>query len=591
MKHFLSSRLIRIIGIAVLSGSLVLATPSKLAPELSTEAAGSNVKVIIQFKQAPLASDLLSIGLLGGIVSSTLGAVNALIATLPKSGLQSLASNPNVLYVSSDRPLHKMVDYSTAAVNASAAWNSSLTGLGVTVAVIDSGIAQSEDLDFLKVLPRVVYRRSFANSFALGDRYGHGTHVAGIIGANGAASSCSNCTRTLKGVAPNATLVDLQVLDATGSGTDSAVMQAIDQAITLKDILNIRVINLSLGRPVYESYKLDPLCQAVEAAWKAGLTVVVAAGNDGRDNTIGNDGYGTIGSPANDPYVITVGAMKAMGTYTRTDDLIASYSSKGPSGIDFVVKPDLVAPGNHVVSLESAGSTLANDPLTAVPLSYYEATTDSTISTHFMMLNGTSMATPVVSGAVADLLEGEPSLTPDQIKARLMKTAYKTFPASSTAVDDTTGQSFTSYYDIFTIGAGYLDIAAALSNHDPVKGNALSPTATYNATDGTVYLVFDPSSTWNQTTVPVSSSRAVASVWSVQNVWGPAVVNANKAVWGKGTVWSSSGVSGFDAIWSTCGVWGKETDEGSSTVSGTRAVWGKDSTTSDSDSVFTVSPR
>ncbi len=591
MKHFLSSRLIRIIGIAVLSGSLVLATPSKLAPELSTEAAGSNVKVIIQFKQAPLASDLLSIGLLGGIVSSTLGAVNALIATLPKSGLQSLASNPNVLYVSSDRPLHKMVDYSTAAVNASAAWNSSLTGLGVTVAVIDSGIAQSADLDFLKVLPRVVYRRSFANSFALGDRYGHGTHVAGIIGANGAASSCSNCTRTLKGVAPNATLVDLQVLDATGSGTDSAVMQAIDQAITLKDILNIRVINLSLGRPVYESYKLDPLCQAVEAAWKAGLTVVVAAGNDGRDNTIGNDGYGTIGSPANDPYVITVGAMKAMGTYTRTDDLIASYSSKGPSGIDFVVKPDLVAPGNHVVSLESAGSTLANDPLTAVPLSYYEATTDSTISTHFMMLNGTSMATPVVSGAVADLLEGEPSLTPDQIKARLMKTAYKTFPASSTAVDDTTGQSFTSYYDIFTIGAGYLDIAAALSNHDPVKGNALSPTATYNATDGTVYLVFDPSSTWNQTTVPVSSSRAVASVWSVQNVWGPAVVNANKAVWGKGTVWSSSGVSGFDAIWSTCGVWGKETDEGSSTVSGTRAVWGKDSTTSDSDSVFTVSPR
>jgi serine protease AprX len=591
VKHFLSSRLIRIIGIAVLSGSLVLATPSKLAPELSTEAAGSNVKVIIQFKQAPLASDLLSIGLLGGIVSSTLGAVNALIATLPKSGLQSLASNPNVLYVSSDRPLHKMVDYSTAAVNASAAWNSSLTGLGVTVAVIDSGIAQSADLDFLKVLPRVVYRRSFANSFALGDRYGHGTHVAGIIGANGAASSCSNCTRTLKGVAPNATLVDLQVLDATGSGTDSAVMQAIDQAITLKDILNIRVINLSLGRPVYESYKLDPLCQAVEAAWKAGLTVVVAAGNDGRDNTIGNDGYGTIGSPANDPYVITVGAMKAMGTYTRTDDLIASYSSKGPSGIDFVVKPDLVAPGNHVVSLESAGSTLANDPLTAVPLSYYEATTDSTISTHFMMLNGTSMATPVVSGAVADLLEGEPSLTPDQIKARLMKTAYKTFPASSTAVDDTTGQSFTSYYDIFTIGAGYLDIAAALSNHDPVKGNALSPTATYNATDGTVYLVFDPSSTWNQTTVPVSSSRAVASVWSVQNVWGPAVVNANKAVWGKGTVWSSSGVSGFDAIWSTCGVWGKETDEGSSTVSGTRAVWGKDSTTSDSDSVFTVSPR
>jgi serine protease AprX len=591
VKHFLSTKFIRIIGVAVLSGSLMLAASSKMGPELSNQSANAKVKVIVQFKQAPLASDLLSISLLGGIVTTTLNAVNALIVTLPISGIQALSNNPNVLYVSSDRPLNKMVDYSAAAVNAGAAWSSSFTGLGVTVAVIDSGIAPLPDFDFLRVIPRVVYRQSFVNSFDPGDQYGHGTHVAGIIGANGAGSSCSNCTRTLKGIAPDATLVDLQVLDASGSGTDSVVIQAINQAITLKDVLNIRVINLSLGRPVYESYKLDPLCQAVEAAWKAGITVVVAAGNDGRDNAIGNAGYGTIGSPANDPYVITVGAMKAMGTYTRTDDLIASYSSKGPSGVDFVVKPDLVAPGNHVVSLESAGSTLAKDSMTAVPLSYYEATTDSTTSTQFMMLNGTSMATPVVSGAVADLLQGEPNLTPDQIKARLMKTAYKTFPVSSTAVDNATGESYTSYYDIFTIGAGYLDIAAALANHDIAKGNALSPTATYNAADGNVYLVFDPSSTWNQTTAPASSSAAVASVWSMQTVWGAAVVNANKAVWGKGTVWSTSGVAGFDAIWSTCGVWGKETDEGSSTVSGTRAVWGKDTTTSDSDSVFTVSPK
>ena len=120
---------------------------------------------------------------------------------------------------------------------------------------------------------------------------------------------------------------------------------------------------------MYESYAKDPLCLAVEAAWKAGIVVVVAAGNDGRDNTVGNDGYGTVQSPANDPYVITVGAMKAMGTYPRTDDLIASYSSKGPSAIDFVVKPDIVAPGNHVVSLEAPNSTLANDPMTTVPLS------------------------------------------------------------------------------------------------------------------------------------------------------------------------------------------------------------------------------
>jgi len=289
--------------------------------------------------------------------------------------------------------------------------------------------------------------------------------------------------------------------------------------------------------------------------------------------------------------VITVGAMKAMGTYSRADDLIASYSSKGPSGIDFVVKPDIVAPGNHVVSLESAKSILAAAPTSAVPYSYYQATTNSSASSQFIMLNGTSMATPVVSGAAADMLQGDPTLTPDQIKARLMKTAYKTFPQSSTAVDDVTGQSFTSYYDIFTIGAGYLDIAAALANHDRVTGNALSPTATYNAADGNVYLVFDPSSTWNQTGGSVQASSAIASVWSTQTVWGSTVVAANTAVWGKGTVWSTSSVSGFNGIWSTSGVWGKETAEGTSTVQGSSGVWGKDSSTSDSDNVFTTTPR
>jgi serine protease AprX len=121
-------------------------------------------------------------------------------------------------------------------------------------------------------------------------------------------------------------------------------------------LFNIRVLNLSLGRAIYESYKLDPVCQAVEAAWKSGIVVVVAAGNNGRYQP--TDGYGTITSPGNDPYVITVGAMKPMGTPTRVDDLIASYSSKGPTAIDAVVKPDIVAPGNLLVSLEAPGSTL-----------------------------------------------------------------------------------------------------------------------------------------------------------------------------------------------------------------------------------------
>src|SRR6185295_17052506 len=119
-------------------------------------------------------------------------------------------------------------------------------------------------------------------------------------------------------------------------------------------------MNLSLGRPVYESYKKDPLCQAVENAWKAGIVVVVAAGNTGRDNSRGTLGYATISAPGNDPYVITVGAMKTSNTKSKSDDSVASYSSKGPALFDWVVKPDIAAPGNNMISLQAPNSKLVN---------------------------------------------------------------------------------------------------------------------------------------------------------------------------------------------------------------------------------------
>src|SRR5262249_52090391 len=153
-------------------------------------------------------------------------------------------------------------------------------------------------------------------------------------------STGTNFFLTFRGLAPNANLINLRVLDQNGRGTDSGVIAAIQQAIQLKSKYNIRVMNLSLGRPVFESYAVDPLCQAVEKAWKAGVVVVVAAGNQGRDNSRGTEGYATIQAPGNDPVVITVGAMKTMGTPSRADDLIASYSSKGPTLVDHIVKPD-----------------------------------------------------------------------------------------------------------------------------------------------------------------------------------------------------------------------------------------------------------
>ncbi len=210
------------------------------------------------------------------------------------------------------------------------------------------------------------------------------------------------------GIAPHANLINLRVLDGNGVGTDSAVVAAIDRAIKLKNQYNIRVINLSLGRPVFESYTLDPLCQAVERAWQAGIVVVVAAGNEGRNRSQGTDGYATITAPANDPLVITVGAMKHMSSNSRSDDLIASYSSKGPTLIDHVVKPDIVAPGNRLISLQASKSlTSSKSSTNRILYSYYQKTTSKSYSADYYRLSGTSMAAPVISGAAALMLHSD----------------------------------------------------------------------------------------------------------------------------------------------------------------------------------------
>src|ERR1035441_3595861 len=298
--------------------------------------------------------------------------INGVVALLDGNGIQNLSNQSNVVYISTDRPLTPSLNNAAAAVNAQFAWQSNYTGAGIAVALIDSGVSNHVDL-YQGILPfsRVVYQQSFVpGNSNPGDQYGHGTHIAGLIAGDGLSSTGPLYNKTFKGIAPGANIVNLRVLDANGASTDSVVIAAINQAISLKSRYNIRVINLSLGRAVYETYKLDPLCKAVEKAWQSGIVVVVAAGNNGRYQA--TNGYGTINSPANDPYVITVAAMKTSWTPTRVDDLSASYSSKGPTAIDAIAKPDLVAPGNLLVSLEAPGSTLYSQyPGNQVPYSYY----------------------------------------------------------------------------------------------------------------------------------------------------------------------------------------------------------------------------
>jgi serine protease AprX len=574
----------------------------KMSSDLSKSAEGGVVQVIVQWNvetgEATTGQKILA---LGGTVVSEFHAVDSGVYLVPTSAIDTLGADADVKFISVDRKIKKKaadVGITPASINAPAVWSAGYSGKGIGVAVLDSGINNDGDLGVYSHGP--VYTEDFtiaANSKGKRpasnglDWYGHGQHVAGIIASNGKSSNCADCTQVVTGIAPGVNLVNLKVLDASGEGSDSFVLAAIDRAIALKDKYNIRVMNLSLGRPVFESYTQDPLCQAVEAAWKAGITVVVSAGNDGRDNSVGNEGYGTIDTPGNDPYVITVGAMRSMGTATRADDLVASYSSKGPSAVDHVVKPDLVAPGNQILSLLAQHETLAvTYPEDLAPLSAYKHTSTSAgkpaiqpaydpnsgqqppsvkvapgYSNRYLILSGTSMAAAVVSGAAADLLEAVPSLTPDQVKILLMKTASKSFPSFSSVTDPDTNQTFTSYYDIFTVGAGYLDLnaALALAKSVPTGVTAISPIAIFDGATGAVELVFD-----------------TTSIFSDKGMWGASTVASDKGMWGAGTTWSNTVLAGDKALWGAGAAWASSTTSanqglwGASSDSANQALWG-----------------
>ncbi len=526
------------------------AVPTKFSADLQQRVATSEmVDVIVQHRQMPTSAHLKDMSDRGATIKSQLHTIRAVAMRVPVSMLTELANDPNVAYITPDREIKMSAtgptnneEFATAVTADIAASQYALNGTGIGVAVIDSGISDHPDLHTPagNGPSRVVYNQSFASG-GPNDQYGHGTHVAGLIGGNGFSSNAATHYATkFAGMAPNVNLINLRVLDQNGNGTDSLVIAAIQQAIALKNTYNIRVINMSLGRPIFESYTLDPVDQAVEAAWKAGIVVVVAAGNDGEDDSMGTDGFATIDVPGNDPSVITVGATLTLYTATRVDDTIASYSSKGPTLLDHIVKPDLVAPGNHQVSLLAGGSTLDNayKSLEVAP---------SSGAARYFQLSGTSMATPVVSGAVALMLQQTPSLTPDQVKARLMETAYKGFTQYTQSTAAATAVAYANEYDAFTYGAGYLDTDAALGNTDLATGIALSPTAVFNSSDNTVTIGnTTPDSTFAGSSVVWGSK----SVFATSVVWGAKAIEGTSEVWGAtSVVWGAKSLTGFSVVW------------------------------------------
>jgi len=257
---------------------------------------------------------------------------------------------------------------------------------------------------------------------------------------------------------------------------------------------------------------------------------------------------------------------------TRSDDALATYSSKGPTLIDHIVKPDIVAPGNQIRSTLALGGRLRNQYVVSdVPLNYYIKGGNNQPGDQYYEMSGTSMATAVVSGAAAILIQKDPSLTPDQVKARLMLTASKTFPLWANATDPTTGVTYTVRHDIFSVGAGYLDVNAAVNDTNKAPGPALSPVATYNAAT-------------QQVTMSDNVNGAVAvwgtnAIWGTLAVWGTQVINGTMAVWGTGAIWGTETVTGTlavwgtSAIWGTCAVWGTNTSIGAESDS--LAVYGE----------------
>ncbi len=366
------------------------------------------MRVIVQTGDVETVERLIAS--LGGRTGRRLTSVPGVVAEVPADRLGVLAANPAVKAVNDDRPMRGSLDRTATTIGARwVAENLGLDGAGIGVAIIDSGVARGhEDLS-----GRIAHFADFVSQRSQPhDGYGHGTHVAGIIAGSGALSDGAR-----RGIAPGAHLIVLKTLDSAGNGFISNAIAALDYAIEHRATFNIRVVNLSVAAGVYESYKTDPLTLAAGRAVDAGIVVVTAGGNLGRQAN-GRAQYGGITAPGNAPWVLTVGASSHNGTADRSDDTLAAFSSMGPTAIDLVAKPDLVAPGVGIESTADAGSTL----FTARPDARIWGST-LTAAEPYLSLSGTSMAAPVVAGTVALMLQANPSLTPAAVKALLQSSA------------------------------------------------------------------------------------------------------------------------------------------------------------------------
>ncbi|TCL70914.1 serine protease AprX [Hydrogenispora ethanolica] len=318
-----------------------------------------------------------------GRVHKELKVFPALVVELSYEAIQDLTVSNQVKRIWYDSRVQALLNVAVPVMGGMKAQESGFTGKGMTAAIIDTGIYPHPDLASPE--NRIIGWNDLVNGKTEPyDDNGHGTHVAGIIAGNGRASN-----GRYKGVAPEASLVGVKALDDSGSGNTSDIITALEWCIDNRAQYNIKAINMSLGSAAQDSYRSDPLCRAVTAAWNSGMVVCVAAGNSGPDAQ-------TINSPGITPTVLTIGNFDDKRTIDPADDQLSESSSRGPT-IDNIAKPDILAPGTGIVSLR-------------VPMGY-------------RALTGTSMATGFATGSALLVLEKNPSFRPNQVKQELARNA------------------------------------------------------------------------------------------------------------------------------------------------------------------------
>jgi serine protease AprX len=578
---------IRLLMVAVLVTVVVAMLPPVAGP-VSSSADSRPVSVIVQVEPGGLVAAAQQVERFGGRVGRQLPIINGFSASVPASQVVRLTQSPQVSSVTENEPVKMQAAAytpttdagslytTTVQTGAQAYWKAGYTGKGIDVAVIDTGTApvpglatagkliNGPDLSFESQAPNLRYL----------DTYGHGSHMAGIIAGRAdaaVAGKYAGDTANFLGMAPDARIVSVKVADAMGAADVSQIIAAIDWVIQNKTTngLNIRVLNLSFGTNTTHPYTIDPLCHAVEAAWKKGITVVAATGNAGFYKAPGGPG---LTSPARDPYVISVGAADTMKTLSTSDDQVASFSSSGVGGSGGTKNPDMLAPGRSIISL-------------AVPGSFIDQTYGAAgaVTGGYLRGSGTSQAAAVVSGAAALILQQHPTWTNTQVKALLSLTATKLKAGLQTDAAQGRGTlNLTSALAVTNVAAGQaatastgtgslegargtahlVDNGVVLNGERDIFGDAVSTaTLASKRTAGTAW----SGGTWNGRMWSGSSfsgSNWTATTWSGRmwsgRMWSSEVWSGRMwsgRMWSAGTwtgrMWSGDGWSGN--TWSSAG--------------------------------------